>query len=82
MQLGFIGLGVIGLPMAGHLRAAGHTLFAHSCSGVAATLTEARPTSCATAADVAAAADIAFRMPPDAPPVSDALFRESGVTSM
>ena len=27
LKLGFIGLGIMGAPMAGHLRAAGHTLF-------------------------------------------------------
>ena len=27
LNLGFIGLGIMGAPMAGHLRAAGHTLF-------------------------------------------------------
>ena len=27
MKLGFIGLGIMGTPMAGHLRAAGHELF-------------------------------------------------------
>jgi 2-hydroxy-3-oxopropionate reductase len=29
LNLGFIGLGIMGAPMAGHLRAAGHTLFVH-----------------------------------------------------
>lgn len=79
MRLGFIGLGVMGLPMAQHLRAAGYTLLAHSRSGVPATLTEAGATSCATPADVAAAADIVFLMLPDTPHVSDVLFGENGV---
>ena len=34
MNLGFIGLGIMGKPMAGHLLAGGHTLFAMSRSGV------------------------------------------------
>ena len=38
MKLGFIGLGIMGAPMAGHLLAAGHELFAQSRSGVPAAL--------------------------------------------
>ncbi len=34
MKLGFIGLGIMGTPMAGHLRAAGHELFVHTRSAV------------------------------------------------
>ena len=41
MKLGFIGLGIMGAPMAGHLLAAGHELFAHSRSGVPQALQEA-----------------------------------------
>jgi len=31
-KLGFIGLGIMGTPMAGHLLAAGHTLYVHTLS--------------------------------------------------
>ncbi|MCB1787571.1 MAG: 2-hydroxy-3-oxopropionate reductase, partial [Gammaproteobacteria bacterium] len=40
-KLGFIGLGIMGVPMAGHLIAAGHAVYLHSRSGVASELTEA-----------------------------------------
>ena len=30
LKLGFIGLGIMGAPMAGHLLAAGHQLFVHT----------------------------------------------------
>jgi 2-hydroxy-3-oxopropionate reductase len=33
-KLGFIGLGIMGKPMAGHLSAAGHEMSLHSRSGV------------------------------------------------
>ena len=33
-KLGFIGLGIMGKPMAGHLIAAGHEVFLNSRSGV------------------------------------------------
>ena len=36
MKLGFIGLGIMGAPMAGHLLAGGHEVFAFSRSGVPA----------------------------------------------
>ncbi len=34
MNIGFIGLGIMGAPMAGHLLAAGHTLFVRTRSKV------------------------------------------------
>ena len=41
MKLGFIGLGIMGAPMASHLLAAGHELFAQSRSGVPQALIDA-----------------------------------------
>jgi 2-hydroxy-3-oxopropionate reductase len=79
MKLGFIGLGIMGAPMAGHLLAAGHELFAHSRSGVPGALREAGAKACDTAADVARAADIVFLMVPDTPHVAEVLFGESGL---
>ena len=79
LRLGFIGLGIMGLPMAGHLRAAGHTLFACSRSGVPAALTDAGAVACATPADVARQADIVFTMVPDTPDVEKVLFGAGGV---
>ena len=38
--IGFIGLGIMGKPMAGHLIKGGHRLFLHSRSGVPADLIE------------------------------------------
>jgi 2-hydroxy-3-oxopropionate reductase len=78
MKLGFIGLGIMGAPMAGHLLAAGHELFAQSRSGVPAALLEQGAKACATAAEVAQAADIIFLMVPDTPHVEAALFGEGG----
>ena len=34
MNVGFIGLGIMGRPMAEHLAEAGHTMFLHTRSGV------------------------------------------------
>ena len=81
MKLGFIGLGIMGAPMAGHLLAAGHELFAQSRSGVPEALLAQGAKACATAADVAHAADIIFLMVPDTPHVEAALFGENGAAT-
>ena len=73
MKLGFIGLGTMGAPMAGHLLAAGHTLFV-TTRGKA----PAEATACATAADVARQADVIFTMVPDTPDVEAVLFGRNG----
>ena len=79
MKLGFIGLGIMGLPMAGHLLAAGHELFAQSRSGVPQALRDAGAQACHTATEVAQQADIIFTMVPDTPHVQEVLFGEHGV---
>ena len=76
MKLGFIGLGIMGAPMAGHLIAAGHTLFV-TVRGKP----PAQATACATNADVARQADVIFMMVPDTPDVEAVLFGENGVAS-
>ena len=79
MKLGFIGLGIMGTPMAGHLLAAGHEVFAQSRSGVPQALREAGARACASAAEVAQQADIVFLMVPNTPHVEAVLFGEQGV---
>ena len=79
MKLGFIGLGIMGTPMAGHLRAAGHDLFVTTRSQVPQALLDAGAKRCASAAEVARQADIVFLMLPDTPDVAAVLFGENGV---
>lgn len=79
MKIGFIGLGIMGTPMAGHLRAAGHELFVATRSKVPAVLIEAGATACASAADVARHAEVIFTMVPDTPDVEKVLFGKGGV---
>ncbi len=81
MKLGFIGLGIMGAPMAGHLLAAGHELHVHTRSKVPAALTEAGARACANASEVAQRADIVFLMLPDTPDVEKVLFGEQGVAA-
>ena len=80
-KLGFIGLGIMGAPMAQHLRAAGHQVFLHSRSGVPATLLGAGGLACSSAQQVAQQADIIFMMLPDTPDVARVLFGESGLAA-
>jgi 2-hydroxy-3-oxopropionate reductase len=77
MNIGFIGLGIMGTPMAHHLLNAGHTLHVRTRSQVPAALSAAHV--CATNADVARAADIIFLMLPDTPDVQTVLFGKDGV---
>ncbi|MGH8784651.1 MAG: NAD(P)-binding domain-containing protein, partial [Cupriavidus necator] len=63
-NVGFIGLGIMGAPMAGHLRAAGHTLFVHDVNPAPQALVDAGVTVCTSAEEVAKRADIIVIMVP------------------
>ena len=79
-RIGFIGLGIMGAPMAGHLADAGHTLFVNTRSQVPAALA-GKAEVCASGAEVARQADVIFLMVPDTPDVEKVLFGENGVAS-
>ncbi len=81
MKLGFIGLGIMGTPMAGHLRAAGHELFVTTRSKPPQALLDAGAVACSSAAEVARAAEVIFTMVPDTPDVQKVLFGENGVAA-
>src|SRR3989304_3938976 len=76
-NIGFIGLGIMGKPMAANLIKGGHTLFLHSRSGVPQELTAAGGKPCASAKEVAQQADIIITMVPDTPDVEKALFGDA-----
>jgi 2-hydroxy-3-oxopropionate reductase len=78
-NIGFIGLGIMGKPMAANLIKAGHTLFLSSRSGVPQDLTAAGGKACASAKEVAQKADIIITMVPDTPDVEKVLFGAAGV---
>ncbi len=78
-NVGFIGLGIMGKPMAGNLIKGGHTLFVHSRSGVPQELAGAGARSCASPKEVAQKADIIITMVPDTPDVEKVLFAKDGV---
>ena len=79
MNVGFIGLGIMGKPMALNLIKGGHTLFLASRSGVPQELTSAGGKACASAKEVAQKADIIITMVPDTPDVEKVLFGKDGV---
>ncbi len=79
LKIGFIGLGVMGTPMAMHLNAAGHQLFVYTRSKVALEVANSRATQCTSASGVAERADIIFMMLPDTSDVETVLFGEQGV---
>ena len=78
-KLGFVGLGIMGKPMAGHLIAAGHEVWLYSRSGVPQELKDKGGKPCKSAQEVAQAADVVFLMVPDTPDVEKALFSPGGI---
>ncbi|HET7595581.1 MAG TPA: 2-hydroxy-3-oxopropionate reductase [Burkholderiales bacterium] len=78
-NIGFIGLGIMGKPMAANLIKGGHTLFLHSRSGVPGELTTAGGKACMSSKEVAQKADIIITMVPDTPDVEKVLFGKDGV---
>ncbi len=78
MNIGFIGLGIMGKPMAGKLIEGGHTLYLHTRRSVPGELTAAGGIACATPKEVAQKADIIITMVPDTPDVEIVLFGKGG----
>ena len=78
-NIGFIGLGIMGKPMAANLIKGGHTLYLNSRSGVPQELISAGGKSCASAKEVAQKSDIIITMVPDTPDVEKVLFGAGGV---
>jgi 2-hydroxy-3-oxopropionate reductase len=80
MKLGFIGLGIMGAPMAEHLIAGGHQVYLHSIPSVPQALVAKGGIACASGKEVAQQAEIIITMVPDTPHVEAALFGENGVS--
>jgi 2-hydroxy-3-oxopropionate reductase len=79
MNVGFIGLGIMGTPMANNLVAAGHSLHVFDLKPVPESLTGSGVGTCASGKEVAERSDIIITMVPDTPHVEAALFGKAGV---
>ena len=81
LKLGFVGLGIMGGPMAGHLVKAGHEVFITTRSKIPSDLASSAAIQCASPCEVAQKADIIFMMVPDTPDVEKVLFGENGLAA-
>src|SRR4030081_2977901 len=79
IDVGFIGLGIMGRPMASHLLAAGHRLFLRDVGPVAPELVAAGGVVCKSGKEVAEQSDAVIIMVPDTPHVEAVLFGAGGV---
>jgi 2-hydroxy-3-oxopropionate reductase len=79
-DIGFIGLGIMGKPMAGHLVAAGHRVRVYNRHDAPVKeLSEKGAVACRSSAEVAEKSDIIIIMVPDTPDVEMVLFGPKGV---
>jgi 2-hydroxy-3-oxopropionate reductase len=79
MKIGFVGLGIMGHPMALNLIKGGHELFVYGKRTVPADVREAGATVCDTLKAVAERAEIVILIVPDTPDVKSVLFDPDGV---
>jgi 2-hydroxy-3-oxopropionate reductase len=77
--IAFIGLGIMGRPMAGNLLQAGHELHLYSRSGVPEELVDKGGKRCRSAAEAASRAEFIITMVPDTAAVEQVLFGKEGV---
>ncbi len=79
-KIGFIGVGIMGRPMAGHLQKAGHELFlAKHRSPLPKELTDGGAAACGSCKEVAQKSEIIITMVPDTPDVERVLFGPNGI---
>jgi len=79
-NIGFIGPGIMGGPMAHNLMKGGHKLWVHARRPEAMKkLVDSGATACATATDVAKHADVIFLIVSDTPDVESVIFGEGGL---
>lgn len=81
-KIGFIGLGIMGRPMAGHLLDAGHEVFTvERSTPLAKELADKGAQVCADPKAVAAQSEVVITMVPDTPDVELVLFGDDGVAA-
>ena len=81
-KLGFIGLGIMGKPVAGHLLDAGHAVYAYNRSlAPVQELVTKGAIACSSSKEVAQKSEIIFIMVPDTPDVEAVLFGKEGIAA-
>jgi 2-hydroxy-3-oxopropionate reductase len=81
-KIGFIGVGIMGYPMAGHLQSGGHQLYmVRHRSPLPQGLLDGGAVECRSVKEVAQQAEIIIIMVPDTPHVNSVLFEEEGVSA-
>ena len=79
-EIGFIGLGIMGKPMVGHLLKAGHKVYVYDIMPKSvAEMQHQGAVACTSAKEVAAKVGIVFIMVPDTPDVEAVIFGKNGV---
>ncbi len=87
MNIGFVGLGLMGRPMAGHLLKAGHKLFVNDLfliqnnKPLPEELAAAGAVEVKSLKELAGKADVIITMVPDTPDVETALFGADGIAA-
>jgi len=87
MNIGFVGLGLMGRPMAGHLLQGGHKLFVNdlyliqSNKPLPEEIAQAGAVEVKSLKDLASKSDVIITMVPDTPDVAAALFGEGGIAA-
>jgi 2-hydroxy-3-oxopropionate reductase len=80
MKIGFIGLGIMGSPMAGQIIKGGHEVYLYSRSQIPGELVSNGGIPCQNASEVATRAEVIILMLPDTPDVEKVLFGEEGIS--
>jgi 2-hydroxy-3-oxopropionate reductase len=79
-NLGFIGLGIMGKPMAGHLAKAGHRVYVYDLNPEPLRELSAKgAVACRSSKEVAEKSDVIILMVPDTPDAEQVLFGREGV---
>jgi 2-hydroxy-3-oxopropionate reductase len=79
MKIGFIGIGIMGAPMAGHLQDGGHEVFAYARKALPQDLVDKGAQAAGSAREAAELGEVIVVMVPDTPDVEEVLFGENGV---
>ncbi len=82
MKIGFVGTGIMGRPMAGHLQAGGHELFlVRHRSPLPEALIDGGARECGSIRELAESAEVIVLMVPDTPDVERVLFADDGIAA-